>query len=505
MSKVRTVLRKRIIDEGDLQEVLDTQDKDPEKALGLCRGFARPKARSRDDALEDIAREAPTWGYLQPEGDPEKVRAGLVSPSCLLTRVLGPKDKRTSGKTADPSPDQKSPETVDTDYLEELFEVEFDSLTDEEQRSLGVDQPISPVDAYFRARQYWTTGKNGAPGFGDATQAMRLIGADWVGWPEFQAPAGQDGDGVNVVIVDEGFNLDYLRQVVPGLNYGGGFIDRNRRRPLPGKYVNPFEAPQNSHGNMIARNILRIAPKVRLFDAPVLPSQVTDIDAYTYDVEQLYIGILREALFGPYAGQPWVLVNAWSVANTIEEWDSPAPPAFRYSDGPLHPLNLLMQLMGFRFDIVFAAGNYGEFDPATLSGIYDRGPERSIRGSNALSNVLCVGACDMTGNWAGASSQGDGPQALKYDERCEGKPDLVTPSWFAEPGDPGTVSTGTSASCAVAAGVVAALRTRDPGTPPRQLFQHLRDTALRPDGEGWNNRTGMGILQVPQQAMAASA
>lgn len=500
MSKARTVLRKRIIDGEELQKVLDTQESAPEKALDMCRGIAVPKARTRTETLEDIAREAPTWGLLEPDGDPDKVRAGLVSTSCLLTRVLGPKDKRESESSAK----QTYREDAGTSYLDELFEVDFDSLTKDELNSLGIDQPISPVSDYFRSRQNWTSGKNGAGGFGDATQAMRLIGADWVGWPQFQAPVGQDGAGVNVVIIDEGFNLDYLRQIVPNLDYGGGFIDRNRRRPLPGKYVNPFEPPQAWHGNMIARNILRIAPKVRLFDAPVLPSQVSDVNAFTYDVEQLYIGILREALRRRNRGEAWVLVNAWSVANTIEEWDSPAPPAFRYTDGPLHPLNLLMQLMGFKFDIVFAAGNYGTFEPATHSGIYDRGPERAIRGSNALSNVLCVGACDFTGNWVGASSQGDGPQALKYDEPCEGKPDLVAPSWFAEPGDPGTISSGTSASCAVAAGVVASLRTSDTSTPPRKLFQQLRDTAARPDGQGWNDRTGMGILQVPQQAMATS-
>lgn len=502
MAKARAILRKRIREDKNLDQFFDLEKSgSTEEALSFCKGIAKAEPVTEKTSTDEIAAFAPTWGFLPEKGDTEEVRSRLVAKACLMTEVISEADPRATGKVATKQAATDSPPPE-----EELsIHVGYDDLTDEEKASVGVDQKIAPV-AYVRAASYWTAGKNGAPALGTATQAMRLIGADWVsGWPPFDAPTDKDGHDVNIVIVDEGFNIDYLRSILPTVDFAGGFIDRDRRRPLPGQFVDPFHPAPNWHANMIARNILRIAPRARIFDAPILPHRVSDIEAFTDDVYELYIGILKARLKGPWRNQPWILVNAWSVADTIEEWDTPVPPAKHYSNGPEHPLNILMQLMGNFFDIVFAAGNYGEFDPAQFTGIYDRGPERSIRGSNALSNVLTVGACDTTGNWVGASSQGDGPQALKYGRPNAGKPDLCVPSWFAEDADPAQVSNGTSAACGVMAGVLASLRTTDHSSTPRQLFDTLKAEADRPHGSGWNDRTGMGILRLPQSGGCASA
>ncbi|WP_233417184.1 S8 family serine peptidase [Halovulum marinum] len=498
----RAVLRKRIREDAELDKYFDLlRSAAPEESTDFCRGIAVTAPHCDTETMDEIAAYAASWGHLPADGDAEAVRGRLLAKSCLMTEVIGPDDPRAGG-TAKQAAGYGTP-APDPGYEQLPVHVGYDDLTEDEKASVGVDQQISPV-AYIRAEQNWTVGKNGAPGLGTAAQAMRLIGADWAIWPPFDAPPDRDGHDVNVVIVDEGFNLDYLRSILPGVDYGGGFIDRDPRRPLPGRFVDPFHPAPGWHANMIARNILRIAPRARIFDAPVLPHRVSDIDAFTYDVQELYIGILKARLTGPWRNQPWILVNAWSVADTIEEWDTPVPPAKHYSNGDEHPLNILTQVLGNFFDIVFAAGNFGEFEPAQFSGIYDRGPERSIRGSNALSNVLTVGACTTTGDWVGASSQGDGPEALKYGRPGSNKPDLCAPAWFSEDADPATVSSGTSAACGVAAGVLAALRTTDRTSTPQQLFDALKAAAVRPDGTGWNNRTGMGILRVPTASASAS-
>ena len=59
------------------------------------------------------------------------------------------------------------------------------------------------------------------------------------------------------------------------------------------------------------------------------------------------------------------------------------------------------------------------------------------------------------------------------------KPDLCVPSQFYEVDDTSLVNTGTSASCALAAGVIAALRSRR-GWDSTTISPHtLRDYSIR--------------------------
>jgi hypothetical protein len=63
---------------------------------------------------------------------------------------------------------------------------------------------------------------------------------------------------------------------------------------------------------------------------------------------------------------------------------------------------------------------------------------------------------------------------------------------------------GTSAACAVAAGCVAALRTRlsAKAKPPAQLFDELRGTANQVKGTGWNAEYGFGIIDPAAAAQS---
>jgi subtilisin family serine protease len=78
------------------------------------------------------------------------------------------------------------------------------------------------------------------------------------------------------------------------------------------------------------------------------------------------------------------------------------------------------------------------------------------------------------------------------------KPDLCAPSQFHETDDAYTGSTGTSAASALAAGVVAALRTRWDASalPPDELKMLLMLTARRREGQEWNRQLGNGILDA---------
>jgi len=126
--------------------------------------------------------------------------------------------------------------------------------------------------------------------------------------------------------------------------------------------------------------------------------------------------------------------------------------------------------------------------------MYNQGPERSILGAAGLPRVLTVGASTVHDDWIGTSSQGDAPDTLKGI------------GWFAENLDPKQTNTGTSASCGVAAGVVASLISDGSdfdGISPEDLFKELRDTAFETQ-QGWDRRTGHGRIRFPQVSGGAS-
>jgi subtilisin family serine protease len=115
-------------------------------------------------------------------------------------------------------------------------------------------------------------------------------------------------------------------------------------------------------------------------------------------------------------------------------------------------------------------------------------------GANALSEVLTVAGCDTNDQRVGYSSQGPSISGMHVE-----KPDLTTYTHFlgSEAFGPGSADSGTSTACPVAAGCVAALRTKLPPstTPPANLFAQLRSTATPVSGAaGWNGDYGHGLL-----------
>ncbi len=339
-----------------------------------------------------------------------------------------------------------------------------------------VDVPITLTDA----------GQHAGSG---ATFSTRRRAKALVGQP------GSDGADVGVIILDAGFNRDYIEAIAGPGHYGGGWSNSRVSADMVGRMTDPHERDADLHGNMIARNILSVAPGVTLYDAPILPPRVFNMKAFSSDVVGALRAIRRviqNAGNNPNFPQHdhWILCNAWAVATSFAD----NSPHFRYATDRQHRLNRqVLRLADMpNVDVVFAAGNSGVFDPARFSGAYDRGHGRSIWGANGLEEVFTIGAVRGDGVAIGMSSQGPAPESLLADgSGTNQKPNLCAPSWFAEDEDPSILNTGTSTACAMFSGLLAGLRgagdTSDSATLKAQLI------AGASGGGRWNAQTGYGV------------
>ncbi|MGA3003636.1 MAG: S8/S53 family peptidase [Acetobacteraceae bacterium] len=331
---------------------------------------------------------------------------------------------------------------------------------------------------------HWCPGVAKFAMFGHREHARRTIRASALTSNAFL------GQRVNVAIIDEGLD----KAQIPPKNWGGGldhFIDTGLDQPAGA-------APRTSHGMMIARSILDLAPDARLYDVPAVPLNPIPVPVAVSSMQAAYdnlIHVILQRRTLPQWSGPWVLVNAWGIFDTSTD---PSGSYTRNLEPHGHPLiNLVTRAVQVHhLDIVFAAGNCGQFCPSQRCGDLDRGPGHSIWGANAHPLVITVGAVRSDETWVGYSSQGPGPETLSIE-----KPDLCAPSQFCETYDAASLSSGTSASCAITAGVVAALRSNpvwDQVTvTPEALRLALISSARKPLGPvGWDDRMGFGILDA---------
>jgi hypothetical protein len=354
---------------------------------------------------------------------------------------------------------------------------------------LGVGADPGGLDA-----DHWCPLNPDQTAFGTRAAARRLIGAGLLGRPPLS------GDGVNVVIVDHGLNEQAIQQRFGVGAYGGGWPFT----PQPGDPRPPQQPGQTSvasaaHGLMLARNILDIASEAVLWDLPLLPPRILNIPLFVSEAQAAFVSMLNDV---HQRGGTWILVNAWAIFDRRSEvpfgsyTENLPPPA------PLHPFTQeVADAIDHRHDVIFCAGNCGEFCPDQRCGPSDRGAGHSIWGANSYYRVLTIGAARTDGAWIGYSSQGPGQPNLSPPTQpgFNRKPDLCAPSGFCEDLDLHLINAGTSAATGVTAGVVAALRSKwDPQTvKPEVLNLILNATARQPLSGGWNQRFGNGILNVP--------
>jgi hypothetical protein len=303
----------------------------------------------------------------------------------------------------------------------------------------------------------------------------------------FLRSKGLTGEGVNVVIIDQGLNRQRLGvEKIEGWRVGS--IEPGATAIEPGK-------PHGGHGMLVAANVRSVAPKVRLFDLPMLPKEkienvMTFFNATANEAfGRMLDDIAAKRKNGGWQG-PWILVNAWAIFDTRTDGQGRG----NYANNPDHPFNRLVdRAVGEGHDVVFGAGNCGAFCPDSRCGPYDKGEGRSIVGASSNPKVITVGAVLSDKTWAGYSSQGPGQSA--FGEEARKKPDLCAPSNFLELADANTANGGTSTATALVAGVIASLRGRWGTVSPAEMKQTLNDT-VTPVGGGWNANTGHGVLNA---------
>jgi hypothetical protein len=329
--------------------------------------------------------------------------------------------------------------------------------------------------------------------FGARTAARRLVGADLLGKPPLS------GKEVNVAIIDRGLNQQAITQRFGASRYGGGWpYTPQPGNPRPPQQPGQCSGTDAAHGLMLARNILDIAPEAVLWDLPLLPPRIFPIPLYLSDANAAYIAMLNDI---DQRGGTWILVNAWAIFDRRSEIPFGGYTENQPSAATLHPFTQeVADAIDHKRDVIFCAGNCGEFCPDERCGSVDRGAGRSIWGANSFYRVLTVGAVRTDGEWIGYSSQGPGQPNLGPPTRlgfCP-KPDLCAPSGFCEDLDAHMLNGGTSAATGVAAGVVAALRSKwsPQAIKPEILYLILNATARQPLSGGWNQRSGNGILNV---------
>jgi hypothetical protein len=213
---------------------------------------------------------------------------------------------------------------------------------------------------------------------------------------------------------------------------------------------------------------------------------------------QAYWPLINSWLVGPAlkgASPPYkalVVSNSWGIFHP--SLDFPLGHPGRFIDNPNHIFRLMIRALAFaNVDVVFAASNCG---PECPSAVCLGRSEGMIMGANAYGEVLTLAGCDIRDERVGYSSKG--PSIANMPQQ---KPDLTAYTHFlgSKVNRNFVPDSGTSAACAVAAGCVAALRTRalKDQIPPAALFQALKDTAAKPAGMGpdWDPGYGYGIIR----------
>jgi hypothetical protein len=341
---------------------------------------------------------------------------------------------------------------------------------------------------------HWCPVAPGDTSFGTRADARRQIGAGSLG----QAPLS--GSGVNLVIVDRGLNQQAIEQRFGTGHFGGGWpFTPQTDDPRPAQQPGQTSIADAAHGLMLARNILDIAPDAVLWDLPLLPPRIFDIQLFVSEAHAAFISMLNDIA---HTGGIWILVNAWAIFDRRSEVPLGGYTENLPSPTPLHLFSQeVAGAIDNRHDVIFCAGNCGEFCPDRRCNPSDQGAGRSIWGANSYYRVLTVGAARTDGAWIGYSSQGPGQPNLAPPNRPghNEKPDLCAPSGFCEDFDAHLVNAGTSAATGVAAGVVAALRSNwSPQQVRPEVLNLILNAAARQSlAGGWNSRFGNGILNVP--------
>ena len=316
------------------------------------------------------------------------------------------------------------------------------------------------------------------------------------------AARGLDGSGVAVAIMDTGINLPYLKNKLGT----APLLDAANSWTPAGSSTAPGAHPVD-HGTMCAFDTLIAAPRATLLDYPILSTNApggavvgsTLAVAVQAFAQLIAFWGVAFAAGGAPRYKALVVSNSWGIYHP--SWDFPAGHPGRYIDNPNHPFQGLVSVLARAgADILFAAGNCGADCPD--SKCQNRTTE-TIMGANASPDVLTLAGCDTQDARVGYSAQGPSIAGM-----FQKKPDITAYTHFlgSEAFGANSPDSGTSAACPVAAGCVAAIRSKlaPRVVPPSNLFAQLMATARQTGGAaGWNGDLGHGIIDPDTAAQSA--
>ncbi|MFI9559572.1 S8 family peptidase [Nonomuraea endophytica] len=320
----------------------------------------------------------------------------------------------------------------------------------------------------------------GDPPVGDWHDVERLINAAGL------AAEGLDGSGVALAVLDTGINAAHVAR-----HLGRGVtLDAERSWNPAGVTGRPGEF-EVDHGTMCAFDTLIGAPQASLIDIPVLLSTRpggSALDGLLSDAVAAFAHLRTVLDDQPADSRSLVISNSWGSFSP--SWDFPVGHPGNYSDNAAHPFNLIVaSLDRAGADVLFAAGNCGRECKDGRCAY----PDRPIVGANSHPRALSIGGVDVGNERVGYSSQGPGRLTAR-------KPDICAYTHFSGSKAFGDTEpdSGTSAACPVAAGLVAAVRTRWPSSrlSPAQLRALLRRTAEDRSEVGFDYDYGYGIVDT---------
>ena len=292
---------------------------------------------------------------------------------------------------------------------------------------------------------------------------------------------GMDGSGVPVAVVDTGINMAHLHSKGknPELDAGRSWS------PVSGSLPGGMTV---DHGTMCAFDVCIAAPRCILYDYALLQSTTQGATAMDGFLSDAVLGFSRllALMTGDNAPTALVVNNSWGMFHP--SWDFPVGAPGNYSDNPDHPFNIIVEsLEEAGADILFAAGNCGRECPDTRC---EGETAQGIYGANSSASVLCVAGVTIDGVRLGYSTQGPG----RLDPN---KPDVCALTHFDGSGVY-DADGGTSAACPVAAGVVAAVRSRYSAAEisPPQLRNLIRRSAKDLGLQGFDYDHGYGVIDV---------